>query len=244
MSLLDAIRGKVNSDRIGQTIEEMVDQAIIRRRPHERRWYDNNFFDDGFHFRTVSRRTGQIIDHAARTNGYVERAIPRASRQIRGVSNLLFAAEPYPVMYPKRISMSQFKDPQTGEVDKEAYEAAIKQAKEVAQKQGIWISNEWNDEQELNVKLIDALIKAAKNSVSWVQVSSDTKKQQIITDVFDAFDVICFGDYDDERKLPFITKARPRDLNELLADSAYSEEKRNSLVPDNRYATSEIKTPT
>ena len=89
------------SAQIGQAVEEMVGQAIMQRRSHERRWYDNNFFDDGYHFRIISRQTGRVIDHISKTAGYVERAIPRASRQIRGVSNLLFNSEPYPVIYPQ-----------------------------------------------------------------------------------------------------------------------------------------------
>lgn len=248
MGLLDRfakITGGTNSDKMGKAIEDMVSQAIMRRRSHERRWYDNNFFDDGYHFRVISKKTGRVIDTANRNTGYVERAIPRASRQIRGVSNLLFAAEPYPVVYPKRISMSEFSkvlDPKTQqEKPGPDYDQAVKQAKEVAQKQGIWLSNEWEDEQELPIKLIDGLLKAMKNSVSWVQVYSDTNKQKLITDIYDAFDVICFGEKDDEQKLPFITKAFARDFEEVKSDRRFSEEARSKLVADNRYATSEIK---
>jgi len=237
--------GNTNSEQVGQAIEQMVQQAIMRRRNHERRWYDNNFFDDGYHFRMISRKTGRIIDTMNRQTGYIERAIPRASRQIRGVTNLLFTAEPYPVVYPERISESEFPkaiDPQTGkEVESEEYKQAYEQAQEKAQLRGIWLSNQWEEQQELPVKLIDALLKAMKNSVSWIQVYSDTQKQEIITDVYDAFDIICFGEVDDEQKLPFITKACPRDFNAVKNDPLFSEEATSKLSADNKYATSEIK---
>lgn len=243
---LQSIIAGTNSDSMGQAIEEMVQSALTRRRNHERRWYDNNFFDDGYHFRIISRKTGRVIDTVNRTTGYVERAIPRASRQIRGVSNLLFAAEPYPVVYPKRISESEYnpptQDPKTGkEVPDPAFEKAREEAKQEARKQGIWLATEWDEEQELNVKMIDMILKAAKNSVSWLEVYSDPKRQKIITDVYDAFDVICNGEVDDERKLPFITKACPMLWDEVQASPLFQEAQIKKLSPDNKYATSEIK---
>lgn len=249
MGLLDnlaRITGGTNSDQMGQAIEELVTQAISRRKPHERRWYDNNFFDDGYHFRIISRKTGRVIDTASKTTGFVERAIPRASRQIRGVSNLLFASEPYPVVYPERISMSEFppaqQDPQTGkEIPSPEYEQAMEKAKTTARKRGVWLSNEWEDEQEMGVKMIDMILKASKNSVSWLQVYSDPRKQKIITDVYDAFDIICNGDMDDERKLPFITKACPMTLDEIKNSPLFDPAKVDKLTPDNKYATSEVK---
>jgi len=248
MSLLEDLKNKFSqttSSHIGQAVEELVNDALYRRRSHERRWYDNNFFDDGYHFRTISRKTGRVVDHTTRSSSYIERAIPRASRQIRGVTNLLFSAEPYPVVYPERISTSQFppiKDPQTGqEIPNPEYEKAMEQAKLVARKRGIWLSSEWDEEQELPIKLIDMLLLAAKNSVSWLQVYSDTEKQKICTDVFDAFDVICFGDERDYQKLPFITKTRSRGIEKVRHDPMFDEAMASKLSPDNKYATSEIK---
>lgn len=238
--------GQTGSAHIGRAIEELVDGAIMRRRTHERRWYDNNYFDDGFHFRTISRKTGRVIDHTSRSTGYVERAIPRASRQIRGVSNLLFATEPYPVVYPERISSSQYpplgKDPQTGkEIPNPEYEKAMEQAKQVARKRGIWLSTEWDEEQQLPLKLTDMILLAAKNSVSWLEVYSDTDKQKICTDVYDAFDVVCYGDQRDHNKLPFITKTCPMDIDSIKMDARFDPVMVKKLSPDNKYATSEIK---
>ena len=98
---------------IAQQVESMMQSSVFQRRQIERRWYDNNFFDDGFHFRYVSRETGKIIDLAERTNmNLPQRAIPKASRQIRGIANLLMGPEYMPVVYPYKISKYNFPNPQ------------------------------------------------------------------------------------------------------------------------------------
>lgn len=241
MGFLDKIAkelGKTSSDQIGQAQEELVNDVIFRRKNHERRWFDNNFFDDGYHFRVISKKTGRVIDHTRQSGQYVERAIPRASRQIRGVTNLMYAAEPYPVIYPERITIEDFRDPQTKQVNEQAYKEALEKTKSVARKQGNWLSTEWEEEQDLPIKLIDAIILAAKNSISWIQIYSETDKQKILTRVYDAFDVMIYGERRDAKDLPFMIKACETDLIDVLKDKRFKTDK---LTPDNRYATSEIK---
>lgn len=244
MGILDKLVkefSKTSSSQIGSAVNDMVKDAISRRHGHERRWFDNNFFDDGYHFRVVSKRTGRVIDHSSGQGSYAERAIPRASRQIRAVANLLYAAEPYPVVYPERVSVEQFRDPQTGQVNIQAYQQKLEEAKQTARKQGMWLSTEWSDEQDLPLKLIDALLLAAKNSISWIQIYSETNSQKIITDVFDAFDVVILGDKRESEDLPFITKTVSMTLDEIKADKRFDQSMVKNLTPDNRYATSEIK---
>jgi hypothetical protein len=234
-----------NSQGIGMAVEDLVSQAVTQRRGHERRWYDNNFFDDGYHFRVISKKTGRVVDHVNRGSGYVERAIPRASRQIRGVTNLLFAAEPYPVVYPERISEADYPKVLNSQTQKEEpgpeYKAAMERAKDVARKRGMWLSNEWEEQQDLPIKLIDALLLAAKNSISWIQVYSDPDKQRLCTEVFDAFDVIVFGDRRETKDLPFMTKVKPMDFKEVMSNPMFDPKMLATLSPDNKYATSEIK---
>src|SRR3990167_11325895 len=89
---------------IGQSIDEMVESAQSARRVFERRWYDNNFFDDGHHFRYVSRTDNRVVDLSERASLWNPmRAIPKASRQIRGIANLLVSAEPTPTVYPEKV---------------------------------------------------------------------------------------------------------------------------------------------
>lgn len=230
----------LTTDKIGMALQETTNQMLLQRRRHERKWYENNWFDDGYHFRTISKKTGRIIDHVTGYGGGVERAIPRASRQIRGVGNLLFAAEPFPVVYPERISTSQFTN-QLGQVNQQAYKAALDKAKLEARRQGIWLTTEWEDVQELDIKTISVLLKAAKNSIAYVQIYSDTQKQKICSEVFDAFDLVLDGDKEDLEQCPLIDKSRSRQLTEILSDPMYEKAQLNKLSPDNRYATSEIK---
>ncbi len=242
MDVVDKLAGefsKTNSSNIGMAMEQLVTDAVSRRRSHERRWFDNNFFDDGYHFRVVSKKTGRVIDHVNTSNAYVERAIPRASRQIRAVSNLLFAAEPVPVVYPERMSVEQFTTP-TGEFDPQAYAQKYKENKRVARLRGTWITTEW-DELDMSLKLIDMLMLTAKNSISYMQIYSDTDKQEIVADVFDAFDVILYGDRRTLTQVPFITKTQQMDIIEAINNPLFDPAMAKKLTPDNRYATSEVK---
>ena len=229
----------IPSENIGQAVEELVNQAVIQRRKHERRWYDNQFFDDGYHFKVISRKTGRVIDTIGKLTGFVERTIPRASLQIRGVSNLLYSADPYPVVYPERISIEDFRLP-NGQVDQQAYMQAYEKAKQVARKQGKWLTTEWENS-DLEIKLIEMMVLAAKQSIAYIQVYSEPEKNKICFDIFDAFDIVTLGDKRSLEEEPFVTKIKSQTLEEVKSDSKYEESKVAKLQPDNKYATSEIK---
>src|SRR3990167_1884513 len=97
----------ITTEQIGQHVDELYRFASTERKSFERRWYDNNFFDDGFHYRSLQRSTGKIIDLSDKSTLYSPmRAIPKASRQIRGVANLLVSNDPTPVIFPEKIPMS------------------------------------------------------------------------------------------------------------------------------------------
>lgn len=229
---------------IGKYVEDVNFMAIMRRRSHERRWYDNNFFDDGYHFRLVSKKTGRVIDSINKSTGYVERAIPRASRQIRGVTNLLFTPEYYPVVYPERISqeefMRQMPDGQF-QLDQASYQIKLQQIKRAARLRGVWITKQWEDELDMDLKLVNMMLLAAKNSIAYMQIYTDPKTRKLCADIYDAFDLIHFGDKYWLNELPFITKATPWLFNDVLTSPIFDEERLEQLNPDNAYATSEIK---
>ena len=230
--------GQIKSDQIGLVIEQMVNQRVTQRHKHERRWYDNNYFDDGHHFKVISRKTGRVIDTIGKTAGFTERAIPRASLQIRGVSNLLFSAEPYPVVYPERVSVSEFMDV-AGTVDEVRYKEKLKQAKDVASKQGIYLTTSWEDN-SLDIKLIDMLILAAKNSISYLKVYTD-HKGKLCYDIRDAFDIIVDGDKRSLQECSFVTDTSSSTIEEVKNNPMFDPSMTEKLVPDNKYATSEIK---
>lgn len=230
-----------NSKAIGKMIEDMNFQAIMRRRGWERRWYNTNWFDDGLHFRVMSRRTGQIIDHVDRNMGFVERAIPRASKQIRGIGALLLTPDYYPVVYPERMTEEKFRSKITGQVDMQSFQKSQLDAKEEARKRGIFLTTTWEDELELELKLMDMIILTAKQGISYLKVFTDPHTKRVNATVHDAFDVIHYGDVREIDDLPFMTFTQPMDFNEVIADDRFDEDKRRELSPDNLYATSEIK---
>lgn len=230
-----------DSRAVGKMVEDMNFQAVMRRRAWERRWYNTNWFDDGLHFRVLSKRTGQIIDHVQRYSGFIERAIPRASKQIRGIGALLLTPEYYPVVYPERITEEDYRDKKTGVVDQQKLEKAREDAKESARKRGIFLQTTWEDELELELKLMDMILLSAKHGISFLQIYTDPETKRIKADVHDAFDIIMYGDKRELDDLPFITKAEPWDFNEVMHSDMFEEEYKKEISPDNLYATSEIK---
>lgn len=239
--LNNAVLHSPDSRAVGKMVEDMNFQAIMRRRAWERRWYNTNWFDDGLHFRVMSKRTGQVIDHVQRYAGFVERAIPRASKQIRGIGALLLTPDYYPVVYPERTTQEKFRDPVTGQVDQQRYQMEQERAKEEARKRGIFLTTTWEDELELELKLMDMILLTAKNGISYLKVYTDPQTKRIAASVHDAFDVICYGDVRELDDLPFMTFTQPMDFNEVISNDTFDEEKRHELSPDNAYATSEIK---
>ena len=230
-----------DSKAIGKFVEDSNFQAIMRRRSWERRWYNTSWFDDGLHFRVMSKRTGQIIDHVQRYSGFIERALPRASKQIRGIGSLLLTPDYYPVVYPERTTSEQYMDKLTGLVDQQAFTAAQDKAQREAKLRGIFLQRTWEDELKLELKIADMILLTLKHGISFMQVYTDPHTKRVCGDVNDAFDIIMYGDRRELDDLPFITKAMPWDFNEVLSSELFDEEKKKDLSPDNLYATSEIK---
>ena len=221
----------LDSQQAFMSCDRMQQLFSMQRKPFERRWYDNNFFDDGHHFRYVSRVTGKIVD----TNDRVglndpKRAIPKASRQIRGVANLLSQADYMPVVYPEQPS------PVSGMGEEEANKASLDLAKKV----GTWIQREWKN-QELVDKMVQLILLAAKNSVSYLQVWPDEAEQKVKSKVWDAFDIYLQGQLTDIYDSPVIIKCVPMLINQIKNDAHYDEKQRAKMSPDNKYAASEIK---
>lgn len=239
--MADRITEFVPTSGIGQKIDAMVSMAETQRKNFERKWYDNNFFDDGMHFRFVSRSTGKIIDSSEAGNLNIpQRAIPKASRQIRGVTNLLLQPDYVPVVYPEMVKQDSFINPTTGQLDPNAYQGALKSAKDIAKKVGYYLKEEWKD-QHLKEKLILMLILAAKNSVSFMQIWPDAVKEDIKTQVFDAFDIYLIGNLTSIYDSPFIIKTTPKLISEIKANEYFNPDQVKLIHPDNRYASSEIK---
>jgi len=231
---------KLGTKQVYRAIENQLNTYQTQRKSFERRWYDNNFFDDGFHFRFLSRRTGKIMDlSAGATQTSPKRAIPKASRQIRGIANLLLGLDPHPVIYPEEVVKSSFTD-LNGQINEQMYEQARKVAGQIAQKIGHWITEEWED-QELIDKLTHMLILSAKHGVSYIQILPDPIEEKIKTEVCDAFDIYLDGTLTEIYDSPSIVKAKPWLIAKIKANEEFDQDAVEAISPDNKYASSEVK---
>lgn len=240
---------------MGQAVEAMMNTSQNGRRMFEKKWYDNNFFDDGHHFRYLNRQQNKIVDLSASASLYSPmRSIPKASRQIRGISNLITSQNYVPVVYPEKIEKANYPvqqmqpqiDPNTGqpvqgqEPQNPEYEQALKVSKDMAKKEGHWLEEEFK-KQDIIVKTSLMAILSAKNYVSYLQIMPDAEKEKIVTVVRDAFDVYLMGEVDDPEDSPYVIIAHPKVIAEIKANEMFDEEQRAKINPDNRQASSEIK---
>lgn len=248
-----AIRRNFNTSRIstrdsGQLVEEMMASARDTRSKFERKWYDNNFFDDGYHFRYLSRAQNKIVDVSSKIDSWNPiRAIPKASRQIRGVANLLTANDFIPIVYPEKVNREAFVktivDPTSGQPIKQLspeFEMAQQESKRVAKMSGHWLMEEFKN-QDIAEKLAQMILLAAKHNVSFMQIWPDANEEKIKTQVYDAFDIYLLGDLDNLHEQPFVGKGVKRMIAEIKANELFDEGQRMLINPDNRYASSEIK---
>ena len=225
--------------QVGVAVDDMMVRSKEQRFSFERRWYDNNFFDDGYHFRYMSRVQNKIVDlSAASTIWSPMRSIPKASRQIRGVANLLASRKFIPIVYPEKVSSTQY--PQMNGQQNPEYQQAMEEAKRVAQSTGHWLEQDFKN-QDLLQKLTHMIILTAKHGVSFMQVWPDAIHEKLNSMVLDAFDVYTLGYINELEDEPFVIKARPRLISEIKADERFELEQVLKINPDNKYASSDIK---
>lgn len=240
---------KIVTNEIGQLVDDIVRVAGSNRKGFERKWYDNNFFDDGHHYRYLSRGQNRIVDLSERATLFAPmRAIPKASRQIRGIANLLVSSDPTPTVYPEQIgpSIPQFvqqHDPQSGQMTKApnpAYEQATQQAQDIAKKSGYWLEQVFKENNFTQLLAFVALL-TQKNYVGWIKVWPDAVKEKIRMAARDAFDVYVMSNVTDPEDSPYLVEVTPRLISEIKADENFDQEQVAKITPDNKFASSEIK---
>ncbi len=225
----------MSSDVAAGQLASMITSAKQMRIRWERTWYDNGFFDDGFHFRYVSRDTGRIIDKSNASNAPNKmRAIPKASKQIRGIANLLVGTNPHPVILPERIMQGQFGG------DVKAYAEAKEWAKQTAKKSGHWLYEEFA-QADIEDKLIEMIIMGSKQSISYLKVTPDPITEKIISVTRDAFDVYLMPMCKDIDDSPFVAESVAVPIQDVWNNEQYDEVKRMAVVPDNKFSGSSIK---
>lgn len=248
---------KYDDAQLGQIVDAMMMAAKDSRRNFERKNYDNNFFDDGYHFRYLSRSQNKIIDLSEKANLWAPmRAIPKASRQIRGMVNLLVSQDFIPVIYPEKVSkgtsneqpqlqtQGMGQDPnqgmQTGQ-QPDQYKIAMDKNKMIARKTGHWIEEFFKQEEILEQKIPHMGILTAKHGISYLKIYPDPVEEQIRTTVRDFFDIYVMGSLTETKDSPFMGEGVPRSIAEIKADERFDPDATKRISADNKHASSEIK---
>ena len=240
---------KYSRDQIGIVVDDIVTMYKSARITQERRWYDNNFFDDGHHFRYLSRQQNKIVDVAQNANLYNPlRAIPIASRQIRGITNLLSAQDYIPIAYPEKIEKANYPaiqgiDPSTGQPtqqDNPEFLQAQQLAKDIAKKSGHWLREEFKN-QELIEKVALMIILSTKQSISYIKIWPDSVEEKIKTAVKDAFDIFLDGSLNDIEDCPIVVDTSKKSIAWIRANEEFDKDQKEKISPDNKHASSEIK---
>jgi len=212
--------------------------SAAQRLRFSRKWYNNNFFDDGHHFRYISRVTDRIIDTSDKESLLnLKRVIPKASRQIRGMANLVLSQDFVPVVKPDKVQRYQFAEGPEGD---KAYQAEWKLKKQNSKRVGHWIEQEW-EHQDMKAKLVQMAILTLKHGISYLQVWPDAVEEEIKTKVYDAFDIYLEANHDSIYDSPFIGKAIPKTIREIKANENFDQDQVELLSPDNKYASDEVK---
>ena len=120
------------------------------------------------------------------------------------------------------------------------YKEASQEAKRIAKQVGHWVEEEYK-EQNLIEKLAFMAILAAKHSISFLQVWPDPIKEQIKTQVYDAFDIYLDGTLTEIEDSPYIIKAIPQFISQIKANEMFDKNQIVKINPDNRQASSDIK---
>lgn len=228
---------RIDTDKMPQMMEDLQRLAEGQRKNRARHWYDNNFFDDGYHFRFISRTTDRIVDLTEKASLYApRRAIPKASRQIRGMANLVLSQDFIPIVRPEKTTPYSYE----GGMQGEGFQQAFNEAKTVAKRSGHWLEEEWKN-QDMDIKLAQMVLLTLKHGISYMQVWPDAVDEAIRTQVYDAFDIYLVGNLTSIYDSPFIGKIVPKTIKELKANENYDQDQLKKINPDNRYASDEIK---
>lgn len=240
---------KYDDSQLGDIVLGMERAAKDSRKNFERRWYDNNFFDDGFHFRYLSRSQNKVLDLSEKASLWAPmRAIPKASKQIRGLVNLLISQDYCPVVYPEKVNRNEYKiqlpDPQTGQLVEQLrpeYQEAVDQAKKQAQNSGFWLEEMLKKEEIKDQKIPHMGILTAKHGISYLKVWPDPIEEDINSTVRDAFDVYVIGSLTETSDAPFMGEGVPRSIAEIKADERFDPNQLAQISAENKHASSEIK---
>jgi hypothetical protein len=188
----------------------------------ERNWYIADNFYDGNHFVWFKKETG-TIDKITAPKGTVLRAIPKASKQVEVVQNLIISNSYKWTAYPQPDDQGQISDDAT----------------KFALRQGQWLRTQF-DNMNMDKKIADLVLFALKFPVSFWEFYP-TEDNNIGNTTYDAFDIYFKPDVEDIYDSPVVIKCIDKAWDEIKANPEYTiPEGYQPLEQRNAYA-SELK---
>lgn len=169
----------------------------------ERNWYVADNFYDGNHFVWFKKETG-TIDKITAPKGTVLRAIPKASKQVEVVQNLIITNSYKWTAYPEADS--------SGEISEEAGE--------VARRQGQWLQYQF-DQMNMDAKIADLVLYALKFPVSFMEFYPTDDAASIGCSVYDAFDIYFKPNVESIYDSPVLIKTIEKTWDEIKANPDY-----------------------
>lgn len=218
-----------DSVKVAQT-DKYIESSAKQRKKWDRHCYTNNFFYDGRHFRFLSGKTGRIVDYAQKsTLANPRRSIPKTTKQLRGIANLLLANDPRWVIYPE----------QPKEATGKALTKAWEKAEEIGRRHAHY-GEDCFDKLGMREKEAELVINFLKHPVSYLQITYDDINEALVAEPYDFFDLyLSDGSLNDLSKQAYIGKAIPKTISELQANENYSNTEK--LSAEGRYAESKMK---
>ncbi len=184
-----------------------------------RQWYLNDNFYDGKHFVWWRKSTG-TIDRIQPPKGSVLRSIPKASRQIDAVQNLITANRPRWVVYPE-----------------ENVEGMVTEdAEKIAAKKRQWLEYQW-DRNNMDEKIDDLVHYALKYPFSFFEVGFE--KDMTVT-VWDACDILYKPDVNSIYDSPMMVKSMRKSLKDVQKNPVYNENKM-AIGTSQKFSADEMK---
>lgn len=188
---------------------------------YRRQWYLNDNFYNGKHFVWWRRSTG-TIDRIQPPKGTVLRSIPKASRQIDSIQNLLLANRPRWVVYPEPGGTEE------GVISEES--------QKIAQKSAQWLEFQW-DRLNMDEKIADLAHFALKYPFGFLEVGYD---EDIWVAVWDAFDIQFQPEVSSIYDSPCLIKSVNKNVIDVRNNTNYNEN-RLKVQGSMRYTPDEMK---
>ena len=207
-------------DPVATKYEGLFTAYQNRRAKYTRQWYINDNFFDGNHFVFFRKSTG-TIDHVAPPKGSIFRSVPKASKQVEAIQNLVLANEPRWIVYPA--------PDQAGQVSKEALEGSRRSSHYLV---------DVFDEQGMLLKTAELVLYAFKQPYSAFEVADDPKKMVDIRS-WDAYDIVFDTTVKDIEDAPVVIKLVRKTVTDLQSNTNYTNTE--NLSPDARQSLEPMK---